>query len=266
MHGHAQAILDAVGQWGARFSEAVEPMAGESVSVEIEDPLQQEATSEFLCSRHEFGPGGDATLWVAAHQDVWRSLGDKILRAAGLDDASEDDLQSTYFELLSQAAGGFANALTARAGHEVVCSESTRSEMPPGRTWIPVRVMFAEGQPQSVLVCCTGGLADLWMSEPPHTEEAHPPGQPDQYGTFGLLLDVELPVAVSFGRASLPIRDVIKLTTGSVVELDRAVTEPVDVVINNRVIARGEVVVVDGNYGVRIAQIMTRDERIRSLH
>jgi flagellar motor switch protein FliN/FliY len=49
------------------------------------------------------------------------------------------------------------------------------------------------------------------------------------------------------------------------VELDRAVTEPVDVVVNNRVIARGEVVVVDGNYGVRIAHIMSRDERLRSL-
>jgi len=68
-----------------------------------------------------------------------------------------------------------------------------------------------------------------------------------------LLLDVELPVSVSFGRAQLPLKDVIKLTTGSIVELNRAVSEPVDVIVNNCVIARGEVVV-EGNFGVRELQ------------
>jgi flagellar motor switch protein FliN len=265
MHGLGSGLSDAVTQWAARFSEALEPLAGESVSVELEAPHQQEPGAEFLCCRHEFGGSVETSLWVAAKDDVWRGLGDKILRAAGLDDASEEDVQSTYLELLSQAAGGFANTLTAQAGREVECSESSRSEMPAGPVWIPIRVQFANQESQSVLVFCAPGLAELWTSETEQTAEAHAPDQPDQYGTFGLLLDVELPVSVSFGKATLPIRDVIKLTTGSVVELDRAVTEPVDLVINNRVIARGEVVVVDGNYGVRIAQIMTRDERIRSL-
>jgi flagellar motor switch protein FliN/FliY len=83
-------------------------------------------------------------------------------------------------------------------------------------------------------------------------------------GTFDLLLDVALPVAVSFGRAQLQIREVLKLNSGSIIELNRLVNEPVDVVVNDSVIARGEVVVVDGNYGVRITQIASREDRIRT--
>jgi len=57
---------------------------------------------------------------------------------------------------------------------------------------------------------------------------------------------------------------VLKLNTGSVVELDRLVSEPVDVIVNNCVIARGEVVVVDGNYGVRVIHLASRADRLRS--
>jgi flagellar motor switch protein FliN len=80
-----------------------------------------------------------------------------------------------------------------------------------------------------------------------------------------LLLDVELPISVSFGKAQLPLKDVIKLTTGSIVELNRAVSEPVDIIVNNCVITRGEVVVVEGNFGVRIKQIVSKQERLKTI-
>jgi len=80
--------------------------------------------------------------------------------------------------------------------------------------------------------------------------------------TLDLLLDVELPVSVSFGKAQLPLQQILKWTTGSIVELDCAVNEPVEVVVNNCVIARGEVVVVDGNYGVRVQHIVSRAQRL----
>jgi flagellar motor switch protein FliN/FliY len=83
--------------------------------------------------------------------------------------------------------------------------------------------------------------------------------------TLDLLLDVELPVSVSFGRTELALKDVAKLTTGSIVELNRSISEPVEIIVNNCVIARGEVVVLEGNYGVRIDQIISRQERLRTL-
>jgi flagellar motor switch protein FliN/FliY len=80
-----------------------------------------------------------------------------------------------------------------------------------------------------------------------------------------LLMDVELPVSVSFGKTEIPMKDVLKLTTGSIVELNRGVNEPVEVLVNHCLIARGEVVVVEGNYGVRIQQIISRSDRLRSV-
>jgi len=83
--------------------------------------------------------------------------------------------------------------------------------------------------------------------------------------TIDLLLDVDLPVSISFGKTRLPMKDVLKLTTGSIVELDRNVNDLVEVLVNHRLIARGEVVVVEGNYGVRIQEIASRHDRLRSL-
>jgi flagellar motor switch protein FliN/FliY len=77
---------------------------------------------------------------------------------------------------------------------------------------------------------------------------------------LNFLLDVKLPLSVSFGCAQLPLKDVLKLTIGSSVELNRETGDPVEIIVNDRVIARGEVVVVDGNYGVRIKQVLGRGE------
>ena len=76
-----------------------------------------------------------------------------------------------------------------------------------------------------------------------------------------LIMDVNLQVTVELGRAVLKVRDVLALGPGAVVELDRHAGEPVDVVVNNKPIARGEVVVVDENFGVRITEIIDREER-----
>ena len=67
------------------------------------------------------------------------------------------------------------------------------------------------------------------------------------------------------GRAELPLRDVLKLNSGSIVELNRTISDPVEIIVNNCVIARGEVVVVEGNYGVRFHQVVSREERLRTL-
>jgi flagellar motor switch protein FliN len=77
---------------------------------------------------------------------------------------------------------------------------------------------------------------------------------------LNFLLDVKLPLSISFGSAQMPLREVLKLTIGSSVELNRVAGDPVEIIVNDRVIARGEVVVVDGNYGVRVKQIVGRGE------
>ncbi len=80
-----------------------------------------------------------------------------------------------------------------------------------------------------------------------------------------LLLDVELPISVSFGHSEMQLKDVLKLGAGSVIELDKSVNDPVTIVVNHKPIAKGEVVMVDGNYGVRILEVESTADRIRSL-
>ncbi len=80
-----------------------------------------------------------------------------------------------------------------------------------------------------------------------------------------LILDVELGVIVAFGEAEMPLKDVLKLGIGSVIELDKGVNEPVTVIVNDKPIAKGEVVMVDGNYGVKVLEVESTAERIRSL-
>jgi flagellar motor switch protein FliN/FliY len=80
-----------------------------------------------------------------------------------------------------------------------------------------------------------------------------------------LLMDVDLPIAIELGRTKMSIADILALGPGSVVELNKLAGEPVDLLVNQRVVARGEVVVVDENFGLRITQLMTPEERLRAL-
>ncbi|MGD0099606.1 MAG: flagellar motor switch protein FliN [Acidobacteriota bacterium] len=80
-----------------------------------------------------------------------------------------------------------------------------------------------------------------------------------------LLLDVELPVSVSFGNSEMQLKEVLKLEPGSVIELDKSVNDPVTIIVNHKPIAKGEVVMIDGNYGVRILEVESAADRIRSL-
>jgi flagellar motor switch protein FliN/FliY len=80
-----------------------------------------------------------------------------------------------------------------------------------------------------------------------------------------LLLDVELPISVSFGSSEMPLKDILKLGTGSVIELNKSVNDPVSIIVNHKPIAKGEVVMVEGNYGVRILEVESTADRIRSL-
>jgi flagellar motor switch protein FliN/FliY len=80
--------------------------------------------------------------------------------------------------------------------------------------------------------------------------------------TLDVLLDIEMPVTVRIGSAQMTFGDVLGLNIGSIVEFDRGTEEPVDVLVNDRVVARGEMVLVQGNYGVHITEISSRRERL----
>ena len=104
-------------------------------------------------------------------------------------------------------------------------------------------------------------------AEQPAASESAAVKMPKTGGNWNIdmLLDVELPVSVSFGHSEMSLKDVLKLGAGSVIELDKSVNDPVMVIVNHKPIAKGEVVMVDGNYGVRILEVDSTADRIRSL-
>jgi len=83
---------------------------------------------------------------------------------------------------------------------------------------------------------------------------------------LNLLKDVELEVTLRFGQREMYLRDVFELAPGAVVELDRQIQDPVELLVGKKVVARGEAVVVDGNYGIRVTEIASPRERIESLN
>jgi flagellar motor switch protein FliN len=87
-------------------------------------------------------------------------------------------------------------------------------------------------------------------------------GQPKN---IDILMDVKLPVAIELGRTEMTIRDILGLSAGSVVELNKLAGEPVDLLVNNKTVARGEVVVVDENFGLRVTSLISPEDRIKSL-
>ncbi|HEU4419940.1 MAG TPA: flagellar motor switch protein FliN [Planctomycetota bacterium] len=89
--------------------------------------------------------------------------------------------------------------------------------------------------------------------------------QGEQKRNLDLLLDIDIPISVEVGRAQMTLEEVLRLVPGSVIALDKKAEEPVDLRVNGKLVARGEIVQLDDSYGLRITQIVDREGRIESL-
>ncbi len=150
-------------------------------------------------------------------------------------------------DALRPALDAAAVALGARA------VDQTRTEA-AGRALEPDMTVYA---------LQAAGLTVAWFGV--RIKDSHVPAPaggvvPSQRTSMRVLYDVEMTLTVELGRVRLPLRDVLDLAPGAVLELDRAAASPADILVNGRLIARGEVVVVDEDYGVRITQIVSGQE------
>jgi flagellar motor switch protein FliN/FliY len=263
-------------EFSSRLVIVFETMAGERPQIEIEQVSEMPPADAALRWHQPFS-GIAGGVCIAASEASWTAAGGHVLRAAGIEESDADSLKSTYLETISQALSGIAGAMGGRMGHEVTCNGGQESSVSVEAQWAVLQVHLgaeianvAVGI-ESALVAAMMAASQPEVSAPKITEVAAAAAAagfsgPANSKTFELLLDVELPVSVSFGRAQVPLKDVLKLTTGSIVELNRSILEPVEVIVNNCVIARGEVVVVEGNFGVRVHQVISRQERLRTLN
>lgn len=148
--------------------------------------------------------------------------------------------------------------------------------MPEGGYYYPPAGMPAYGMPPY-------GMPPQGMPYPQAPPQNSAPNrnvnvQPVQFanlsaGAFGnidennlnLLMDIPLRVTVELGRTQKQIKDILEMSQGSIIELDKLAGEPVDILVNNKLIAKGEVVVIDENFGVRVTDIVSQWDRIQKL-
>lgn len=89
--------------------------------------------------------------------------------------------------------------------------------------------------------------------------------QESETKNLSMLMDIPLQVTVELGRTKRSVKDILELSSGSIIELDKLAGEPVDILVNSRLIAKGEVVVIDENFGVRVTDIMSQSERLNKI-
>jgi flagellar motor switch protein FliN len=269
--------------WAARLAESIETMTGERPKVEaraVEDASEAAAPEGALWWLQPFSIRPEAVVSLGTPEAAWLAIGRQVLASAGVESSEPAEARNTFLEISSQAFSGLSQALSARLETSVSCEGGAEASGPgPHVQPFIIEVTLGESEPLRLRLGVSAELIDILVpgeggsaagragagaDEEPAPRAAGAPKAGSGH-TLELLLEVELPVSVSFGRADLPLKDVLKLATGSIVELNRLLTDPVEVIVNNCVIARGEVVVIEGNYGVRIQEIISRDSRLRSL-
>ena len=256
-------VLESLG--GERPRLTCEPGSGATLASHTQEIAAQHGA--VLWFEQDFPLPGEPAVWIGAPQNHWSQLAGRVLGAAGVEDATQ--ARETYLEILQQSLGELSRSAGRRWDQQIDCPAlKEQPDAPDAAAFYLVQGAYPDAPIPPVLIAITGAPED-----PPAETVALPargletaaavPASASQSRTFDLLMGVELPVSVSFGHVQLALKEVLKLTAGSIIELNRTVDEPVEVIVNNCVVARGEVVVVEGNYGVRITQVMSRRERLQ---
>jgi flagellar motor switch protein FliN/FliY len=197
-------------------------------------------------------------IYAGAERKTWKEL------SGASDEDVADEPDDSWFGILTQS---IERAAKTRFGALVSCTERGLAEDSPGsRVSVVIERDENVGRDgktsQMTLVLSPELAAALGEDADGVADEAASSVEidaPIAMTSLELLKHVEVPVSVSFGRTQMRLKDLLGLANGSVVQLDRELGDEVELRVNNRVIARGEVVAVDGNYGVRILR-MTPDE------
>lgn len=240
----------------AALQATLEMLTGSEVSAHIE-PGAGTATSW----RETRISGGETyRLAIGADRETWTGIASTILGAAGVSSADEQELRSTWIEVVDQTASSAVRSSGSKLGTTLESQAGTDVSAPDGyRQRI---ALFIDGTKWAVEVVVRRDQALEVRQDNSRPSVDNQLAKMAGSRTMNALLDVQLPVSISFGQAKMPLKDVLKLSTGTVVELNRLPEDPVDIIVNDSVIARGEVVVVDGNYAVRIQSIIGRQDRI----
>ena len=290
-----------VANWAKSFSDVVAALDFSGAAGEIQfnahEPNRDswQEWEEALWFDFAVNAAEGAVISVGCAKAAAREITELI---TGEDEVDDQTAEETYIELLNQVSSSISSVVSEKLGSRVEFTAAAASSQPPEAS-LAVEYTFAVGDGERLLVLApngpfvealyppeieqpeiaeaasagAGGSGAVSVEPPAGVGSAAAKGDVNQLLALGssaqhnlaMLLEVELELSISFGRTELSLEEILQLASGSIVELNRSVTDPVDVMVNNCVIARGDVVVVDGNYGIRVTEIVSRQERIRSI-
>jgi flagellar motor switch protein FliN/FliY len=254
------------------LSSVFEQTAGEAYALKRSETTDSTERGETLGYLLEFSGVVKGTVFVEVELGSAAILATKLM--GGPADGDIEYLaehEDAMFEIVSQTAGVMATALRDRFGTAEIDVE--RKENAEIASAVTILLQAENADPVSVRLLVDPALFDSILAslaaaqaaaQAPATAAPVSPGAAPHELTsenqnLQLIIDVELDLTLRFGQRTLTLSEVADLTTGSVVELDRVVDEPVELLLGERVIARGEVVIVDGNYGMRITELAAID-------
>jgi len=267
--------------WGASIGRVLQEVAG---APHTWQELSPEATPALVASLKEnsIGIQFEVTQHLSGNQGFVLSKKDAVrlaqLLLAEPEDGSSlmsDDHRDAVGELFRQFAGAAASALKGLAGGEVSFKWMGLDPF-PGMPAVQTGIQWnSPGLTPLTLIAELGSALVTALNpvtppvpqalELPTPTPPPAPLAPTRDPKLELLMDVELDVTLRFGERQMALRDILDLSAGSVVELNQHVQDPVELLVGKKVIARGEVVVVDGSYALRVMQIVSPMERIESL-
>jgi len=183
------------------------------------------------------------------------------------------DQKSSWGELLREVGESAAGDLLMKTGNKCRVERFNEIPVPNEDTGEQsnVRFFLLKGPERSWPLRVHDEVREASIAQRPTQPVSAPPPSPEptpapaDHSGLDLLLDVELEATLRFGCRELPLGQVLDLGPGDVVQLDRTVSDPVDLVVGDKIVARGEVVLVSGNFGLRVTEVATPRKRLESI-
>lgn len=254
----AAAFSAFVDAWTHEFTASAAMFTGRQVDViEARRDEAVPGTAATIWQRHEFSRVTAAPLWIELPAAAVATLAE--------DGSSDDDAIAIVRELLTQSMQSVAERLKSTAIPGLCCTPESGTGAPDVTIHLITTSWFrVDGQ--EVPVTLHASEAFVKLIEPSTAVTVSAPAPPADTDMTPLsVLDrfdgVDLPVRVVLGRATLRLRDLLRLTVGSLIELDAQPSSPADICVHDAVLARGEVVSIRGNYGVRVTAVMSDRDR-----
>jgi len=269
----------------------IEALIGEAPNLEIKEEQNLSIISNIIppivLVKLNITGDVEASVMVALPPNLSASLSDMMMgeEPSSREEVSEDDLDASK-EIVSNIFGAISNTLSAQKELPVLSFSIESIELVSDDAEVSLEAFskmyvytFTLGSISSLLMliidenlkksllgeseASTAQSVAAPMSS--NSEDSSVDLNSAEMSNIGLIMDVKLPVRVRIGKKRMLLKDVLNMDIGSVIELNQLANDPLEILVDNHVIAEGEVVIVDGNFGVQITSIGTKKERLQQL-